>query len=540
MKELSLASLLDANLAEGTIHFAGQRSLILDAMALGLLRRELIETLGQSAAKGLLTRFGYSHGWRTGKSLGDHFDWDDPSLWRRAGGFLHSLQGIVAIDPLLDDRPGPYASAIWRNSYEAEQHLLHLGQSNECVCWSLTGFASGYLSYCYGRSVLCIEKSCIGRGDAVCQIEGKPEEDWSVEVRRSQRPLYETECLQMKLKELTKAIKTADRKLSARRRKLTRLSSTKEDPSGFVARNPEMRRVIELARRSARVDSTILVTGESGVGKERIARFIHEESPRVGRAFITVNCGAITESLIESELFGHKKGAFSGASQDRLGLFEAAQGGTIFLDEIGELSLATQVKLLRVLQERELRRVGENRQRPIDVRVIAATNRTLSEEIKLGRFREDLYFRIKVIEVQIPPLRQRREDIPALSQSLLFGLAERLKLRCPGLSAGAADSLTQYSWPGNVRELENALERAFVVSEGDRIDLRDLPPEVRQIQAPESPRTTPQQTLEDIEKAAILNAFERNNGHRGQTALQLGIGSATLYRKLKKYRVSDQ
>ncbi|MDF1661226.1 MAG: sigma 54-interacting transcriptional regulator [Planctomycetota bacterium] len=536
MNQLTLKTLLDAKLSEGTLHFAGQRSLILDAMALGLLRKELIETLGSSAAKGLLTRFGYSHGWRTGESLREHFDWKDPEEGRRAGGRLHALQGIVAIDP-LPDKPGPYASAIWRNSYEAEQHTLHLGLSSECVCWSLTGFASGYLSYCHGRAVLCVEQSCVGRGDAICKIEGKPEEEWRKDVREAQRPLYETECLQATLQELTHALKKTDRKLSARRKKLARYGQGSNDRDGLVARNSQMIRVIELARRAARVDSSVFITGESGVGKERIARLIHDESPRAGRAFVAVNCGAISESLIESELFGHKQGAFSGATQDRIGLFEAAQGGTLFLDEIGELSQATQVKLLRVLQEREIRRVGENRQRSIDVRLITATNRELPVEIERGTFRRDLFYRIKVVEIHVPPLRDRPEDILALARTLLLNLAERIQRPMPELSPEAADCLTLYSWPGNVRELENAMERALVVGDGQRMELEDLPAEMRRGETPKDPTQTDPRTLEEIEKAAVLAAFEANDRHRGRTASQLGIGSATLYRKLKKYKL---
>lgn len=537
MSEITLENLLQSNLREGTLHFAGQRSLILDTMALGILRKEVIQRIGLSAARGLFTRFGYSHGWRAGESLRDHFDWEDPRDWRRAGGRLHTLQGIVAIDP-LPDKEGPYAAAIWRNSYEAEQHRLHLGQSDDCVCWSLTGFASGYLSYCYGRRILCIEKRCLGRGDASCEIEGKPEDEWSPEIREQQSPYYESECLSGDLTELTKALKKADRKLIARRKKLARYGQGESDRDGLVARNQDMIRVVELARRAARVDSTVLITGESGVGKERMARLIHEESPRKGRAFVAVNCGAISESLIESELFGHKKGAFSGATQDRIGLFEAAQGGTLFLDEIGELSHATQVKLLRVLQEREIRRVGENTKRAIDARLVTATNRSLPDEIEEGRFRRDLYYRIKVVEIQIPALRERPEDILPLARTLLFDLAERLKLKLPQISPGAADCLNRHSWPGNVRELENALERALVVCDGRQIQADDLPLETRSAHRPsKNPAPMVGGRLEDIEKAAILQALEQNQGNRGQSAAQLGIGVATLYRKIKKYRL---
>ena len=241
-----------------------------------------------------------------------------------------------------------------------------------------------------------------------------------------------------------------------------------------------MRQLVDLARRVAKVDSTVLITGESGSGKERIARLVHEESTRAAGPFIAVNCGAITETLLESELFGHARGAFTGATQDRPGLFEAANGGTLLLDEVGEVSPGMQVKLLRALQEREIRRVGENKSRRVDVRVVAATNRDLAHGVAGGAFRQDLYYRLKVVELHVPPLRERRDDILPLARVLLADAALRMKRKIAGLAPGAADQLLRYEWPGNVRELENAMERAVALARGSRVELEDLPEEVRQ------------------------------------------------------------
>jgi DNA-binding NtrC family response regulator len=308
---------------------------------------------------------------------------------------------------------------------------------------------------------------------------------------------------------------------------------------GLIARSAAMRRLIDLALRVAGVDSTVLVSGESGTGKERVARLVHQASTRASGPFIAVNCGAITETLLESELFGHAKGAFTGAQQERLGFFESANGGTLLLDEVGEVPPPMQVRLLRVLQEREVRRVGESASRPIDVRVIAATNKELAREVAEGRFRQDLYYRLHVVELAVPPLRRRREDLLPLARHLLAGIAGRLNRPAPELSALAADHLLRYPWPGNVRELENAMERLVVLARAGRADLEDLPEEVRQAPpAALDPLAGRVPTLEAMEREYILAVLALNAGNQTRTAEQLGIGSATLYRKLRRYGVT--
>jgi DNA-binding NtrC family response regulator len=295
-----------------------------------------------------------------------------------------------------------------------------------------------------------------------------------------------------------------------------------------------MRRLLELARRVAAVDSTILVTGESGTGKKRIARLIHDASPRAGGPFVAVNCGAVPETLLESELFGHAKGAFTGAVQDRPGLFEAAQGGTLLLDEIGDVPPAMQVKLLRALQEREVRRVDENRHRAVDVRVLAATHRDLLADVHAARFRQDLYYRLRVVELKVPPLRERRDDVLPLARLFLAESAARARRKLAGFTPRAAHQLVRYAWPGNVRELENAVERAVVLAAGNRIDVGDLPDEVgAALPAVDAPGAV--RPLAAVERDYIRAALAANGGNRTRTAEQLGIGAATLYRKLKEY-----
>jgi two-component system, NtrC family, response regulator HydG len=535
--DLNLSDLLEVEEDRGLVHFAGQRAIILNSSALGILRAELIATIGMSGARGVLTRFGYAHGWQSAETLKRELPWDSERDWRTAGGRLHALSGVVTVEPVVrdpKDGPVPFAESIWRDSYEAEQHLLHCGQAEEAVCWTLTGFASGYLSYVNGRKIYCIEERCRGKGDAVCHMKGQSLEEWGPSIE-PHLPFFREKCLEASLRELAGALKHTETQLQKRRRALGARKG--DEPSGIVAKSSAMQRVVDLAQRVAKVDSTVLITGESGAGKERIARLIHEQSERLGGPFVAVNCGALTETLLESELFGHARGAFTGATQDRAGLFEAAALGTLFLDEIGEVSPAMQVRLLRALQERAIRRVGENKDRPVNVRVVAATNRKLEDEVARGAFRQDLYYRLRVVELRLPPLRERKEDVLPLARALLSEIAQRTGRPVMQISPQAADRLLRYGWPGNVRELQNALERAVVLAEGTRLEPSDLPEEVRSpnLKLVAAQNENGDATLAAIERAHILKALEEHGGNQTRTARALGIGTATLYRKLRSY-----
>lgn len=295
--------------------------------------------------------------------------------------------------------------------------------------------------------------------------------------------------------------------------------------------------VLRLAETVAPTDSTVLITGESGTGKEVIARYIHELSARSDASFLSINCGALPESLLESELFGHVKGSFTGAVKDKSGLFTAANKGTFFLDEIGETTPSTQVKLLRVLQQREVIPVGATESVSVDTRVLAATNRDLEEEIKRGSFRADLFYRLNVIAVHLPPLRQRADDIPVLAESFLKGASRARNETQKTLAEDALDALMAYSWPGNVRELENALERAVILSTGDVIRADALPERVtaRRAEPLVSERAPVSPTLEAIERAYIQWVLQNEGGNKSRAADMLGIDPSTLYRKLARY-----
>ncbi|HEY9054094.1 MAG TPA: sigma-54 dependent transcriptional regulator [Rectinemataceae bacterium] len=308
-------------------------------------------------------------------------------------------------------------------------------------------------------------------------------------------------------------------------------------PGSFVlGDSPSMKELVRLIERAAPSGANILITGESGTGKELAARLVHNRSGREG-PFVPINMGAFPEHLLESELFGYEKGAFTGADSRKMGLFESAQGGTLFLDEIGELPLHLQVKLLRVLQDRKVQRLGSVKGTPIDVRIVAATNRDLEKEVAQGKFREDLYYRINVIRLRIPPLRERREDIPALAGHFLARFSTDLGRKISGISPRALELLSSQRFPGNVRELENAMERACILAEGPQLEARDFDflresPNARQGEAPVPEAVL---TLASLERIAIEAALKRNAGHREKTARELGITRRTLLNKINEY-----
>jgi two-component system response regulator FlrC len=323
-----------------------------------------------------------------------------------------------------------------------------------------------------------------------------------------------------------------DRNLAENEREVLREDQRTRFACGtFIAGHPSMRQVTELVRKVAPTPATVLITGESGTGKEIIARCIHDHSPRSARSFVAVNCAALSPTLIESELFGHEKGSFTGATAQHLGRFERAHGGTLFLDEIGELDANLQAKLLRVLQDRTFERVGGVREIRADVRVIAATNRNLKQRVSAGSFREDLYYRLNLFPIELPPLRDRGNDILELASFFLTRAGRALHKPPLRLTAAAKDSLLAYAWPGNVRELENMMERTAILCDGE-VDSADLP------LASAPPGEARPVRFSDIERRAILDALEANGGNRTRTAQQLGISLRTLQYRLKEYGIN--
>ncbi len=313
---------------------------------------------------------------------------------------------------------------------------------------------------------------------------------------------------------------------------------------GIIFSSPQMQGVIDRLKRIAPTDASVLINGESGTGKELVAQAIHQNSPRKGKRIVALNCAAVAENLVESELFGHVKGAFTDAHSDRIGAFEYANGGTLFLDEVGDMPMSTQIKLLRVLEEHQITRVGDNKSVRVNVRLVSATNRSLEEMIAQGKFRNDLYFRLKVVTVNLPALRERREDIIPLADHFRRQFIKRHHKQIRGLSPVVSKRLYSYDWPGNVRQLRNALETMVVLDIDGTLDVDDLPPELSETPAAGAPAPTvasgPMEligrSMDDIERWAIEETLKLTNGNREEAAKILEIGARTLYRKLEKYQ----
>ena len=549
-KDLHLAELLDFRPDQGIIRLHEQRVVILSAAAMGLLRKELIDTLGLEAARRVAIRFGFADGYHDAVNLRERSKWTNPLDGVRAGAMLHTLEGIVQTEVRRldhDASTGHFEEEVfWHDSYVAEQHVHHYGKTSAPVCWSLVGYASGFVSACLGQEIYFRETSCVGQGAKHCVAVGRDADSWGSEIDAIRADFqaanlgHEVERLReavgKRLKELDRRerlLERRERELNLLRERINRQAAAKH----FVARSQAMQDVLELAARVAPLDTTVLVYGESGTGKEFIVRLIHDQSPRAAAPFVSINCAALTETLLESELFGHVRGAFTGAVRDKAGLFEVAGNGTIFLDEIGEVAPAVQAKLLRALQEREIRRVGAERNIKVNARVVAATNRDLRAAVEAGTFREDLYFRLGAFIITVPPLRDRREDIPPLVHNFLVRAASQMKKDASAVSADAMSALMNYRWPGNVRELEHAVERAVILANTPSIRVRDLPPEITQ-----KPRHRPGDDtldLQEQERASIERALERFGGNRRRAAEALKISTVTLWRKMKQYGLSS-
>ena len=548
IQKMQLAELLDFRPDEGVIRFQEQRVVILSAAALGLLRKELIDTFGTDSARRLLMRFGFADGYHDAVSLRHRMHWTSPLDGIGTGAVLHRLEGIVrAVDESMsfDEQSGQFEAHIeWHDSYVAEQHVHHYGVATEPMCWSLVGYVSGYASACCGRDIYFRELSCSAQGHEHCVVEGRDAASWGEALEHLQfdfqgaelGPEVERlrEAVQAQLHEVTRRerlLEKRERELDLLRERIARHAASKN----FVARSEAMQEVLELAGRVAPIDTTVLVYGESGTGKEFIVRMIHDQSERAGAPFVSVNCAALTETLLESELFGHVRGSFTGASRDKAGLFEVAGSGTLFLDEIGEVAPTVQAKLLRALQEREIRRVGAERTIKVNARVVAATNRDLREAVKNGTFREDLYFRLGAFVITVPPLRDRHEDIPALVHEFVRRSAARVKKDVKNVSPEAMTALINYQWPGNVRELEHAIERAVILAPRAGITVRELPPEISQRKLASIAGNT--LNLRAHERELIQRALDRYKGNRRQAAAALNISTVTLWRKMKEYEL---
>ena len=360
-------------------------------------------------------------------------------------------------------------------------------------------------------------------------------------VKAMQDGAYDFLTKPLNLAQLEVIVKRAleGRELKIKHTELLKQVSTQKKTDMVIGKSAAMQKVMTLVKKVADARISVLITGETGVGKEVVANAIHNLSSRSDKAFIPVVCSSLSETLLESELFGHEKGAFTNADSMHKGKFELAHGGTIFLDEIGEINQSVQVKLLRVLQERKFERVGGEEPIEVDVRVLAATNKNLEKEVKAGRFREDLYFRLNGIHIEVPPLRERKDDIPLLLNSFLERYNSENSKNITGFDSHARSALYKYDWPGNIRELQHCVESSVVMASGSEITLEDLPPSVSKASGIETISVPVGITLDEAEKIIIQENLAANKGNKSKTAETLGIGRKTLHRKLAEYGMED-
>ncbi|WP_298394226.1 sigma-54-dependent Fis family transcriptional regulator [Sphingobium sp.] len=461
-----LADLLDSfrfDPARAEIRLGDRRMLLVDDIGFGILRRELIHALGYERARGAMSRIGYGIG-AADAELAQPLRKDAGiDQVYRAGPQFHALKGVVRVEELAfeaDFEAGHfYGEYVWHNSAECQSHLHEMGIGAHPAGWQQAGYASGYASTFFGRPMVFRELECIAMGNARCYLVGRPADEWpdaDAELRwfradsYSRRPVPEQAAPPV----------DADLHIGAR---------------AIVGASAGFNTVLHMVDKVAPTHAPVLFLGESGVGKEVFARELHKRSRRAEKPLIAVNCAAIPETLVEAELFGVEKGAFTGAVATRPGRFERAAGGTLFLDEIGTLSLAAQSKLLRVLQEGDYERVGGTKTLAADIRLIAATNADLRAEVEAGRFRADLYHRLSPFPVYIPPLRERRADIPVLANHFLGRLSKRHGRGALRFDAEAVRAFHDYGWPGNIREMENLIERGVILAgEGEPIGLHHL------------------------------------------------------------------
>ncbi len=454
---------------DGRIWLNDQRMVLWRSSTYGALRRELVLSMGQELARSLLTRVGYSAGSRDAQLVREMWPNCDPANAFQAGPRMHSLEGIVRPETLSFEfdiaRGDFFAEFNWYDSSEAEEHIAAFGIGTEAACWMQVGYASGYASAFMGKMIIFREVECRSMGAPVCHIIGKPADQWG-------DPELDHKYFSSKTSEWMHRGATPCAAGPAPTDPESPSAPDHDEPIGISAAFSATRHLIE---RVAPTQATVLFTGPSGVGKEMYAQTLHNISPRKANPFIALNCAAIPDTLVESELFGVEKGAFTGATASRPGRFERAHGGTLFLDEISSLSFVAQGKLLRALQQRVIERVGGIVIIDVDVRVIAATNIDLRDEVKAGRFRDDLFFRLNVFPIGLPPLKERRDDIPLLMDTFLRRYRVLHGREVPGFTPRAVQALLQYDFPGNIRELQNLIERGvIIVDPGESIDVHHL------------------------------------------------------------------
>ncbi|MGO9315962.1 MAG: sigma 54-interacting transcriptional regulator [Syntrophobacteraceae bacterium] len=549
---IHLVELLDFRPDDGSIWLKNERVIIQSVSALGILRKDLILNYGMEAARHITQRMAYAQGYLQGLIMAERYG---AKVAVPSGPIIFGLEGLgkVTVVVKISDPDGLsfHEEGIIHRSPDAEQHMLLFGKSQVPVCWNVTGFASGYHSAVRGKLLYFEEETCVARGDSCCHIIAR--ETAGAQPPRQTSQTSATERLP--IGDIFGDIRDEmNRKFQAFRKKESRVKPHKSAPGNvddyesrdgveraitlsgedrFIVSDRAMSAAVRAAMQVAPLPTTVLVRGESGTGKEFFAHLIHHHSGRTNAPFVSLNCAALTESLLESELFGHVRGAFTGAIRDKVGLLELARDGTLFLDEVGDMPLRVQAKLLRALELRQIRRVGGEADIKVHARVVAATNVDLPAAVDAGTFRRELYFRLAGFVIHLPALQERREAIPLLAYEFLKRAAFAFRKKAVSISPDAMSRLIFYPWPGNVRELKHAIERAVIVSTAAEIQVGDLPE--KRFQNVEY--SADSLSLRQNERNMILQALLESKGNRTIAARNLRIDPATLWRKLKRYNI---
>lgn len=538
----------------GEVRFLDQRILLMHTEPFGELRHELIERLGVETTQELLARMGYQQGFADGLKVKALYGSESLSRQLALGPRVRELEGFVKNLPIehmeLDPANGAFRGDFyWEHSWEATAHLKQFGTTGLPTCWIMTGYASGYCTAITGVPVHWHEEECRAMGHKRCRVIARPLAEW--------KNLRESEIAYMRTAQLSTVAKSTPGEHGHHPNIHPTQAMAIPGFEDMVGTSPGFLAAAALVRRVAPTNATVLLNGETGCGKEGFARAVHRLSARRNAALVTVNCAAIPSELVEAELFGVERGAYTGATASRQGRFERAHGGTLFLDEVASLPLSAQGKLLRALQQKELERVGGTQLITVDVRLVAAANRDLYQEVLAGRFREDLYYRLNVVPIRIPPLRERRSDILLLASVFMQRYQHQFHKQVHGLSPRASDMLLHYDWPGNVRELENTIERGIVLADpGGVVDVAHLllPTASDDSQPTHTPTSTPAPVRQgapalvdtllsltphfsDIERLVLQRALHRCQGNVSATARALGLRRAQAEFRLKKHNL---
>lgn len=538
-EDIKLSEIFSQDPGTGFPMFGTQRMIMSGLPAMSQLMQQLLALMGPEQLAGVLSRYGYRIGMTAALNIASHYEFDSPREWLEASRYIGSMTGMadarLEIHHFDRETRSLRFSVTCQSSFEVGcWQSIELDFTRKPICHIFTGALSGFASVVFGSEVLVKEVACQAQGHGHCLAEGRSASEWGMSPSEVQELWAQMELkpFEKEMEILREKLKKAQTDLSTHQEKIRRLEAKihpGSEDSGIIYRSPRMKKLMLLADKVAPTQSTVLIQGESGTGKEMMARYIHTHSGRADHPFRAVNCAALPAALLESELFGHVKGAFTGADSNHKGLLLETGKGSFFLDEIGELPLELQSKLLRVLQEKEIRPVGGLSSVPFEARIIAATNQDLKSRIKEKLFREDLYYRLAVFPLTVDPLCERKEDILLLSRYFL----DRIQPGHPGFSPAVVRMMETYPWPGNVRELKNCMEYAVILAGPDRILPEHLPLSV----SSEDPLTAISHdlpTFRELEKRYTRLVLKNTHQNKTQAARILGTSVTTLWRRLNE------